>query len=775
MVNEQARRRVVATLVCFACVVGVACSSEPTVRLDVLLQTDYRPGVDFTEVRTELVGEPGNVESLRVTDPDDALLAPHDVARYPALRRSERRAVAIQLIDASGAVIGSRTARFAHERDRQQRVTICAACAEFACPLGQTCDCGVTPVCVPEDCAGESCVAECDDDVDCSSEVVCARGVCRSGVCLREADDALCDAAEICDVREGCVANMPRMDAGMDAALPDAALPDVLPPRLLAPSSSSVVTSQRPTLRWELAAESDGASVDLCRDRAMTTGCLPTIVVEGDRARPTSALAPGAWFWRARGRFDGRDGEIPSAVWQLWVGARSASGDVDTTSGTITDFDGDGRVDVAIGAPLTTVAGRVDAGTVSVHLGTASGLATTPAVVLEGAEAGVYFGWSVANAGDVDGDGFVDLLVGVVRAQPGGVTQAGAAHVFLGGSGGPSSTPAWTVEGNVNRGEVGHAVAGAGDVNGDGYADVLVGAPGERVVRVYYGSASGLGTTPLVLRERVAGDRVGAAVAGAGDVNGDGFADVSIGANRAAPGGRTLAGEVDVYLGSASGLTPTPGAVLEGVAANEGLGALVTGVGDVDGDGYADVLASAYLASPGGRVEAGLVRLYRGSASGVSTTPSFVLEGAAAGDNLGRSASGGDVNGDGFADLAIGAYLAGTGGAVTVHLGSAGGAVTTPDVELTTPAADARFGRSVVWGDFDRDGFADLAVGSYLAAPGGRVGAGTTFVYRGSTTGLTSTASQSLAGPVAGGHFGRALARRATLRGVVPAFVWPRF
>jgi len=152
-----------------------------------------------------------------------------------------------------------------------------------------------------------------------------------------------------------------------------------------------------------------------------------------------------------------------------------------------------------------------------------------------------------------------------------------------------------------------------------------------------------------------------------------------------------------------------------------------------------------------------------------------VLEGAAAGDNLGRSASGGDVNGDGFADLAIGAYLAGTGGAVTVHLGSAGGAVTTPDVELTTPAADARFGRSVVWGDFDRDGFADLAVGSYLAAPGGRVGAGTTFVYRGSATGLTSTASQSLAGPVAGGHFGRALARRATLRGVVPTFVWPRF
>lgn len=775
MASEHARTRVVAAWLSVVGVGVVACSNEPTVRLDVLLQTDYRPGIDFTEVRTELVGEPDGVASLRVTDPDDALLAPHDVARYPALRRSERRAVSIQLLDSSGAVIGSRVARFAHERDRQQRVTICAACAEFACPLGQTCDCGVTPVCVPDDCEDDACADECRTDADCVGEVACARGACRSGMCLREADDALCGALERCDVREGCVPTTPTTDAGLDAGLPDAALPEVLPPRLVSPSSSSVVTSQRPTLRWELAAGSDGASVELCRDRAMTIGCLPAIAAEGDRARPPAALAAGVWFWRARGRLDGRDGEIPSAVWQLWVGARSASGDVDTTSGTITDFDGDGRVDVAIGAPLTTVAGRVDAGTVSVHLGTASGLATTPSVVLEGAEAGVYFGWSVANAGDVDGDGFVDLLVGVVRAQPGGVTQAGAAHVFLGGSGGPSSTPAWTVEGNVNRGEVGHAVAGAGDVNGDGYADVLVGAPGERVVRVYYGSASGLGTTPLVLRERVAGDRVGAAVAGAGDVNGDGFADVSIGANRASPGGRALAGEVAVHLGSAGGLATTPGVVLAGVAADEGLGEQVVGVGDVNGDGYADVLASAYLASPGGRVEAGLVRLYRGSASGVSTTPSFVLEGTAAGDNLGRSASGGDVNGDGFADLAIGAYLAGTGGVVTVHLGGAGGVSTPPDVELATAATDARFGRSVACGDFDRDGFADLAVGSYLAAPGGRVAAGTTFVYRGSATGLASTASQSLAGPVAGGHFGRALALRSTPRAVVPAILAPFF
>ncbi|MEZ5214981.1 MAG: FG-GAP-like repeat-containing protein, partial [Microbacterium sp.] len=338
----------------------------------------------------------------------------------------------------------------------------------------------------------------------------------------------------------------------------------------------------------------------------------------------------------------------------------------------------------------------------------------------------------------------------------------------LGGPGGVATTPAWTVEGAANLGEVGHAVAGGGDLNGDGYADVLVGAAGERVVRVYYGAATGLGTTPLVLRERAAGDRLGAAVAVAGDVNGDGYADVLLGSNRASPGGRTRAGEVGVYLGSAAGLVATPATILEGVDPSEGLGEVVAGLGDLNGDGYADVLASAYLGSPGGRTEAGLVRVHLGSATGVSTTASLVLEGAATGDNLGRSAAGGDLNGDGYGDLALGVVLASPGGAVTVHLGGAAGPSATPDTRFATAEADARFGRSVVCGDFDRDGFADLAVGSYFAAPGGA-----THVYAGSAAGPSTPEAQILVGPVAGGNFGRALALRPVPRVVLPGFVAP--
>lgn len=739
----------------------VCCGDERTARLDVLLQTDFRPGVDFVEVRTQLLDEVVDEASLRVMDPTLSYLSARDVARFGALPGAARRRARVSLFDADGRLVGTRTAGFPHDRDRQQRMTVCAACEDFACPLGQTCHCGLTPVCVPDDCEGDDCGGTgCGTDLDCgSSPVACASMVCRERACLRAPDDSVCGAMEVCDVSSGCVAVTPPNDGGVDAGSPDGG--PVVPPRQVSPPSASVVTSQRPTLRWELATGSDGALVELCRDRAMSSGCLEPIAASGDRVRPPP-LAVGAWFWRVRGRAAGAAGEDVSHVWQFWVGWRSADGDVDTSWGSVTDLDGDGFADVVVGAPLTDVSGRLAAGTASVHLGAPSGLSTAPMVVIAGPDDGGYSGWSVASAGDVNGDGYGDLIVGAVRANPGGHMHAGAASVFFGGPTGPAPTPALVIEGDTPMGELGASVAGAGDVDGDGFADVLVGAIGGGAgsVRLYRGSASGLVMVPALVLEGVGNVRLGVSVASAGDVNGDGYADVVLGADRASPGGRERAGTASVYLGSSSGLAATPSVVIEGRAPSDALGATVAGVGDVNGDGYADIIASAYFASPGGLFEAGEVSVHLGSPSGVSSTPALVLTGAATGDRFGRSIASGDLNGDGYSDVLVGAPFAGVGGTVSVFLGSPAGLSAVPALVLTGAAAGERFGRSVASGDANGDGYADVMVGGYFASPGGRVNAGATSFYVGSPAGLSMTPAIVLEGPTAGGHFGRALAFR---------------
>jgi hypothetical protein len=264
-----------------------------------------------------------------------------------------------------------------------------------------------------------------------------------------------------------------------------------------------------------------------------------------------------------------------------------------------------------------------------------------PARVLEGAAEEDQFGWSVASAGDVNGDGYADLVVGARNADPGGRRLAGTASVFLGSASGVAATPARVLEGAAEVDQFGWSVASAGDVNGDGYADLVVGAPGPffaDIVRagtasVYFGSASGVAATPARVLEGVAPqDNFGRSVASAGDVNGDGYADLVVGAPGADPGGRDQAGTASVYLGSASGVGATPARVLEGVAPDNIFGEAVASAGDVNGDGYADLVVGAPGADPDGREGAGTVSVYLGSASGVAATPARVLEGAASGE-----------------------------------------------------------------------------------------------------------------------------------------------
>jgi hypothetical protein len=167
-------------------------------------------------------------------------------------------------------------------------------------------------------------------------------------------------------------------------------------------------------------------------------------------------------------------------VWEFRVGARSAA--VSTAWGSTLDINGDGYADAIVGADM--------ANTAYVYLGSAMGL-RTPTTTLRHPTGSTCFGFSVASAGDVNGDGLADAIA---DAQP----DPGHVSVFAGGTGGIATAPMPVLAAPPTGGSAGYgrALAGAGDINRDGYDDILVSAQFSGVVYVYLGTSSGLGTTP---------------------------------------------------------------------------------------------------------------------------------------------------------------------------------------------------------------------------------------------------------------------------------------
>ncbi|MCB9134967.1 MAG: FG-GAP repeat protein [Anaerolineales bacterium] len=176
--------------------------------------------------------------------------------------------------------------------------------------------------------------------------------------------------------------------------------------------------------------------------------------------------------------------------------------------------------------------------------------------VADGEQPSAEFGFAVA-AGDVNGDGFGDVLVGIPKYGD-DIARAGAVFGYYGGPGGLKSTPDWQMTGTQAGARFGGAVA-AGDVNGDGFDDVFVGAfrfnggqAEEGAVFGFYGNANGPGNTPNWVTEgEIVDGQFGYAVADAGDVNGDGFGDMIIGAR----GQNAFGGAAFVYLGAENGLS----------------------------------------------------------------------------------------------------------------------------------------------------------------------------------------------------------------------------
>lgn len=298
------------------------------------------------------------------------------------------------------------------------------------------------------------------------------------------------------------------------------------------------------------------------------------------------------------------------------------------------DLDGDGFGDAVL-ASSSAPSGPI-AALLSVHRGGPEGPAPDPWQVVR--VAGPAREVIVAPGGDLDGDGFADVIVATPHDDDGARRRVGAVRVLRGGPTGLTDAPAAALRGGAPDELLGWALANVGDLDGDGHDEVALGAPGAGggvgAVRVLRGSVDGPRLERVVeLPGPAAGLRFGTSVAAIGDVNGDGRSDFAVGA----PAEGVEPGRVFVFHG-AQGDVPTVAAVtLRGDSARAAFGGAVTGLGDLDGDGYDDIAVGEYAADAArGDSGAGRVLLYRGSPAGLVPTPFATLEPMVRGGYFGR-------------------------------------------------------------------------------------------------------------------------------------------
>lgn len=328
------------------------------------------------------------------------------------------------------------------------------------------------------------------------------------------------------------------------------------------------------------------------------------------------------------------------------------------------------------------------------------------------------FGHALA-AGDWNGDGFADLAVGA----PG----VSAAWLYLGSEDGLA--PGDTLGSTAEADEFGAAMTGC-DLNGDSFTDLVVGAPqdasGDGGFYVWYGSMEGLSGGLFTTGEEGSAGQLGLALACAGDVDGDGFEDLLVGA----PAADRAAGEVRVYRGSVAGLDEGSVELLEHEGAPSWFGWSLTGLGDIDGDGHDDVAVGAPDSPHSDHgFPVGAVWVYSGGVDGLEVSRTFdAYDGEA--QAYGYAVAGaGDVDGDGTPELAVGnnPYTYGYDHAWV------------DGVKLTPPVGGSGFGCVLASaGDVDADGYADLLVGAggYLCL-GFDQGYVCAWLYRGSADGVS--------------------------------------
>lgn len=363
-----------------------------------------------------------------------------------------------------------------------------------------------------------------------------------------------------------------------------------------------------------------------------------------------------------------------------------------------------------------------------------------PDVSMAGESTGNQFGVAVSNAGDMNGDGYGDVISGATQIS----TAAGRVYLFdyfMRGE----IIPDMTIIAESTISAFGNSVASAGDVNGDGFNDVIVGAPGYSTnigrAYIYYGGDQMNAISDLTLSGEASQNYFGWSVASAGDMNGDGFSDVIVGAY----GNTTNTGKAYIYFGGSS-MNNVADVTLTGEATNNYFGHSVSGAGDVNGDGYTDVIVGAY----GNTTNTGKAYIFHGGST-VNSTADVTMTGEATTNFFGASVSdAGDVNNDGYSDVIVGArgYNSLTGRAYLffgdINMNN------TADVTLTGELAGNEFGTSVsAAGDVNRDGFSDVAVG----APVNSSSTGRAYVFLGGSP-MNATADVTMSGEGAGNNFG---------------------
>ncbi|TAH37099.1 MAG: hypothetical protein EYC70_08960 [Planctomycetota bacterium] len=384
------------------------------------------------------------------------------------------------------------------------------------------------------------------------------------------------------------------------------------------------------------------------------------------------------------------------------------------------DVDGDGLDDLIIGAPFADPAGMLDAGSAYVH----SGADGSVLFQFNGVDMGDQFGSAVAGMGDLDGDGMSELAVGAPFADPFAQTESGAVYVFSGATG----NLMWRAQGLSQSYLLGFSIANAGDVNGDGWNDVIAGAPyASPFNRFHAGSAFVYSGLDGIILRRIDGasaqDQLGYSVDGIGDADLDGLSDVIAGAPFA-DANFNNAGAVYVVNANTGALHFK----VQGTDRNGELGWSVAGVGDLNMDGRGDFVAGIPFADQGTIGDAGRARVFSGFKGAVI----YQWTGLFQGDKLGYTVDGpGDVNGDSFGDILVATPFAkvnglSNAGRVELYSGfdnrllqSWGGTQTNDFLGLAVDSA----------GDLDGDGFMEVAIGSSEVDVSGNPDIGQVWVY----------------------------------------------